>query len=249
MKKGPALTADFLPHVPGKSITYDIAVFGGHVGKKIDDVARREIHHQSEKGLTETLATHKGPWIGKSLFDEDVQGKWIAATKTKKIRASALMPGPVYYHRLSAGFVEIGDNEQDADGKIKQGADGKINIVWAPALKLGTQVGGKWTWDPPSGEHDYVLEKFDEYRGRPRAVIREKITRSANMMYPIEILHVYVKGIGEVERREWLHINKRGDKRLLLEKKLVEPPSRGAEPGRTEPKEPRGLNVKPPAAK
>jgi hypothetical protein len=70
--------------------------------------------------------------------------------------------------------------------------------------------------------------KFEEYDGRPCALVQEKITLAADVLHPIEILHTYVKGLGEMEQRRWVQRNSRGDKILLMERKVVIPAASGA---------------------
>jgi hypothetical protein len=211
--KGPILSADFLPHSSGRTFTFDVAVFGGNYGKKKGESVQREIHLQGADGLTETTVTHVGTLMGDSLFDEGAQEKWIAQNKTKKVKGTLAGLIPVYYRRLSAGFVEM--------GLPSVGADGKTKTTWAPALKIGAREGDTWTWSPPSGTHEYTLVKFEEYEGRPCALVQEKITLAADFRHPVEILHTYVKGLGEMEERRWMSRNARGDKVLLMEKKAV----------------------------
>jgi len=66
-----------------------------------------------------------------------------------------------------------------------------------------------------------VLEKFDDYHGLPCAVVQETFTMGSDVLHPIEILHVYAKGLGEVQRREWRRLDQRGGKKQLSETRWV----------------------------
>jgi hypothetical protein len=228
-RRGPVLTADFLPHTPGKPITYDVASFGVPVGSKIQDAVQRELHVQGKDGVTEVLVTHAGILSGKSLFDEGDPNRWL--TQPKTIKNKAPVTSGVYLRRLSGGFVELGTPNRDDNGKT--------TVTWTPVLKLDARAGDHWEWTAPSGEHKYVLEQFGEHNGHTSATIRETITSADNINHPLEIAHVYAKDVGEVEQRQWMRLNSRGDKRLLGEKRMLDnksspggksPALRGAEP-------------------
>jgi hypothetical protein len=149
LTKEPRLVADFLPHTPGRTFTFDVAVLGGSSGKKKGESVQREIHLQGPDGLTETTVTHAGTMTGDSIFAEGEQEKWIAQPKTKKIRGAVSGIVPVYYRRLSAGFIEVGVPALDANKKM--------TISWTPALKIGAKAGVTWTWTPPSGLHEFTV--------------------------------------------------------------------------------------------
>jgi hypothetical protein len=211
---GPELTADYLPHREGRSFHIDVATFGVMVNRKVGDFAQREVHLQGREGVTEIVVTHAGPLTGKSLFAEGVQIAWVKPAKVR-IRTSASTG--IYFRRLQAGFVEMGTPQPALTGKME--------IIWLPMLKLGAHVGDKWKWESPAGVREYVLEKFDESQGQPRAIIREIFTSSADVLHPIETLHVYAKGRGEVERRQWKQLDlQQSRKYLLSEMKWVEMP-------------------------
>lgn len=217
--KSLVLTADYLPHRSGRSFALDIASFGVLVNRRFSDVVRREVHVQGKDGLTEILVTQVGKLPGKSLFADKVQEEWSGMSKT---RIKHPETSGIYSQRLKSGFVEFGTPHL--------GANGKTQISWMPIVKLEVQAGEKWTWDSDIGAREYVLEKFDDFHGRPCAVVREIVTSAADVLHPIEILHVYAKGLGEVERREWRQLDKRGGKTLLSETKWVEDPQSASEP-------------------
>jgi hypothetical protein len=215
--RGPALTGDFLPHTPGRQLTVDVATFSVSVGGKIHNAVRRELHLQGKDGLTEIMVTHAGILPTKSLFDEGDPNRWLTQPRTVKDRAPAA--SAVYLRRLSGEFVEVGTPDRDDKGKV--------SVTWKPALKLNARAGGRWEWTAPSAEHKFILEQFGDYNGRTSASIRETITPAADINHPIEILHVYARDLGEVERREWMQLNSRGDKRLLMEKRMLDKASPG----------------------
>jgi hypothetical protein len=211
LRKGPILTADYLPHRPGRSFAIDVAALGVKIERREGILARRERHVQGDNGISDILVTHQGELVGKSLFDEGIQDKWV---QNKKARIKTPSSAGRYMRRLHAGFIEIGTPYLDANGKI--------NYTWMPVLKLGAEAGTKWKWEPPTGTHEFVLEKFDEFRGQPCAYVRELVTLASNVLYPIEILHVYANGYGEVERREWRHLDQFGRKVLTSESRWVD---------------------------
>jgi hypothetical protein len=207
------VTAEFLPHKSGRSFTVDVVTFGTLIKRKIGDLTQREVHVQGKDGVTEIVVTHIGPLTGKSLFEEGVQEKWV---QDNKVRIRTPASTGIYLRRLNAGFVEIGTPHP--------GQNGKTEITWLPMLKLEAQVGDKWKWESSDSVREYVLEKFDEFQGQPSAVIREIHTLSADVLHPIETLHVYAKDFGEVERRQWRQLDQRGNKKLLSEMKWVNKP-------------------------
>lgn len=241
-RRGPELTADFLPHKPGRSFTVDVALFGVLVGKKIGTSVRREIHVQGANGATEAIPTHMGMLQDRSLFDEGQPERWFTAPRTVKVKVPA---STIYFQRLSAGFVETGTPAANDKGKL--------DVEWMPSLKLNAREGEKWEWNPPSGEHKYVLEKIEEAPGRTSAAVREIHVPPSDLQHAIETLHVYVQGVGEVERRQWRHLNARGDKQLILEMRMVEKkvPSPGDKPSATlqAPKPPLSTTAQPPMPK
>jgi hypothetical protein len=200
------LTADFLPHKPGRALTYDLAQ--SRSGSRGELTVVRQVFFEREGGFTETLVTHTGSLAG-SLFDKGEQAKWVAQSRTHKVR----LPGPVYQHRVSASLVEVG---QQVLTRQRQ-----VETVWEPALKLGVRVGESWKWYDANTEHIYTLDKFDERQGRPCAVIKEVVITNGEDHRPSEVRHVYVQDFGEVERQETLRLPS-GEKKILAEKRLVE---------------------------
>jgi hypothetical protein len=242
-RRGPELTADFLPHAPGRSFIVDVAMFDVLVGRKNGNSVRREVHIQERDGATEFAVTHLGILPDRSLFDEGEPDKWFKAPRTAKNKDASSV---TYYQRVSAGFVELGTPATNDQGKVE--------ISWTPILKLNVREGDKWESNDPSGDHKYVVEKIEEAPGRTAAFLREMFVPASDVQHPLEILHVYVKGEGEVERRQWRHLNTRGDKTLIVEmrrveRKLVSPG--GGKPGAARPpaKPPAATPTNPPMAK
>lgn len=215
-QRGPVVSTDYLPFKQGRSFTIDIATFDVKLVRKTVDVVQREVHVQGRDGVTEILVTQRGPLPGKSLFDEGVQEKWSQQTQAR-IKKPAT--NGIYSRRMKAGFIELGTPFLTVEGKP--------DIAWMPVLKIGVRAGEKWQWEPVNGLHEYEVEKIDDVNGRPCAFIREIITMSADVLHPIEILHVYAQGLGEVERRQWRLLDQRGTKVLLSEMKWVDNPTPG----------------------
>ena len=195
------LTADFLPHKPGTSRTYDVAMFvPGSPGKVV-----RQVWLQKEDGVTQTKTTHVGTLKGGSLFDpvgKNTVAKWEPLPRP--------IPGPVFHQRVSPEFVEIGE-----EVAMRQGTE----TVWQPRLKLGARAGDSWNRSHQGTEHRFTLVGFEQHDGLSAAVITETIT-PADSTPPLEVRRVYVQGVGEVERREWRRMSER-ERRLLSESKLV----------------------------
>jgi hypothetical protein len=230
-KSSRRLTADYLPHTSGRTLIRDSAVYTTP-GKK--HPVTRQAHYQREGGLTETVTTHVGV-LGTTLLATDEPGKWAAERATRKVR----IPGPVYYYRLYGGFIELGQRLFTRSGGLE--------TAWEPALKIGARTGESWKWSQANDEHQYTLLRFDDYRSRPSAVVRETVTRASDPHHPLEVLHTYVQGVGEVERQEVLLVTSK-DRQILAESRFVEdaaptPPKEsprdtksrpiGAEPGPT----------------
>jgi hypothetical protein len=203
------ITADFLPHTPGASFTFDVATAA--TSDKKETAVMRVLAEQRDGGITETYTSHVGTLAGGWLLGNRDSAKWVQQPKIKKVRVL----GPVFYHRLSAGFVEV--------GQVTVTGPGRSETVWQPALKVGARAGTTWNWAHANTDYQYVVEKFDEFEGRPCAVIVETQTRPPDLHHPRVVRHVYVRGWGEVERQEWLQVTSR-DRRILVEKKLVQAP-------------------------
>ena len=200
------LTADFLPHTPGQSLTYDVAVFSPLSTKA---TAVRQVFAQGEGGITDTVTTHVGVLPGTSLFDPGEQQKWGARKGTRRVHG---VPGPSYARRVAGGFVEYAERVPRRRGDVE--------LAWEPVLKLRARAGDSWTWTHNNAEHRYTLVKFDQHRGRPAAVIHETI-RPPGALYPVEVRSVYAEGLGEVERRVTTRLTQR-EQKTLREKRLVE---------------------------
>src|SRR5262249_54262676 len=110
------------------------------------------------------------------------------------------------------GFLEIGERIVTKTGATE--------MAWESALKLGARPGASWSWSHQNIDHQLTLVQFDRHRGRPAAIIKET-ARLPGSTAPVEIRHVYVLGVGEVERRDYLRIGG-SETRVLREKRLVE---------------------------
>jgi hypothetical protein len=201
------ITADYLPHRPGQQLTYDLAEFP--VPGKKDGPVKRVVLLQQDGGKIEAVITHTGTLSGKTLFDSDDAGKWINQKKT----TAARLPGPVYMQRISGGFIEV--------GVVPTKKDANQEVVWQPLLKLGARAGESWKWSQGQLTHECTVEKFEDAAGRPSVIIKETVTSVADPGHPVEKRHVYVRGVGEVEQRDWLLVTSK-ERVLVGEKKLVE---------------------------
>ena len=200
------LTAEFLPHTPGQNQTYDVSTF--QEGTDVAAFVRLTCMQRTE-GLTATARTHSALMKGASLLDPGIQKRWVGYRKTRK---GIPVVGPSFKRRVSGKFVEVG--ELIPDGKTMTVRD------WEPVLKIGARVGASWTWTHDNVPHKFTVAKFGEHKGR-RSVTIHEVIRSPLYAHPVEIRHLYVEGIGEVERQALLRISPMST-RILSEKKLVE---------------------------
>jgi hypothetical protein len=204
------LTTDYLPHVPGRVMTYDLVDFP--LPGNGAPTAARMIYTEREGGTIETVVSHLGTLVGKSLFDAGEQARWVAQKRTQKVK----LPGLVFHRRVSGGFVEIG---QRVAMKADEGT--QRDIVWQPVLKLQARKGDTWKWSRANEEHQYALTEFKEDQGRTYAIIKEVIVRDGDADHPFELRHVYLHNVGEVERQVWQQLTTK-DKKIMEELKLVE---------------------------
>jgi hypothetical protein len=96
-------------------------------------------------------------------------------------------------------------------------------LLFEPVLKVGAKAGATWRWSQADRTHEYKLVKFDSYQGQPSAIIHESIAAGKDPHHPTEIEHIYVKGVGEVERREYQRLTAK-ERRLIAERRLVDEP-------------------------
>jgi hypothetical protein len=202
----PVLTDDYLPHKPGEVLTYDLAKYQNPA------TIFRLLWYQRDGGITETVITHHRRWTGKTIFtkEKDKADNWIGWPKTKKER----MSGPVYVRSYLLGTILFGERTRSPTAGMQ--------VSRNPALKLGVKAGATWEWVRKDTKHVYTLEKFDKWRGLPCAIIKEVIVTPVNTLQQGEVRHVYVKGIGEVERREWFRLTSTETK-LIAEMKIILP--------------------------
>jgi hypothetical protein len=202
------ITPDYLPHRDGRELTYDVADYP--IPGKKDGPVERLVMFQRADGVTETVITHAGNLVGKSLFDPGDPGAWVLAKKTAKDQRVA---GPEYRQRIQAAFVEVGTVVTMRDKR-------RDVLAWEPVLKLGARVDDTWKWRNDGLTHEYAVEQFDNEGGRPRVIIRETLSSPLDPNNVYERCHVYVRDVGEVERRDWRKLNSK-ERVLVSEKRLV----------------------------
>ena len=144
------------------------------------------------------------------MFNPSLLGKWIISKKTSKVR----QPGPVYQYRLAGGFIELGQRSLRTPGKAA--------FEFEPWLKIGARIGETWRYTGGDNRHIYSLEKFDEHQGRPSLLVKEMVIKNSDPDHSTEITHLYVRDVGEVERREVRYLTsteraKVGERRLVEE--------------------------------
>jgi hypothetical protein len=201
------IVAEFLPHQAGRNVTYDNVSYP-MVGRSDAATVMRQIHYQRERGKTEVVITHVGYSKAPNIFSDSEPDAWLKQIKPKP----GLWPGPTYFRRTEGGFIEIGHD-------VKTG--NRAEPVWEPALKLGARLGDTWRWSYANVDHDYEVSQFTEHRGRPAVVIVEKLTSRTDIHHPGEIRHLYVRDVGEVERREMRGISEK-QKSVAAEWRMVE---------------------------
>src|SRR5262249_32943178 len=170
-----------------------------------------------------------------ALIDPAKSPNWTANKKTKSVR----LPGPVYLYRIAEGFIQVGQRLPTKDG----GTD----VVYQPVIKLGARPGDSWSWTQNNLRHQCTLAKFDEHNGRPSAVVHETVSGSADLgLRGLQIHHIYVQGIGEVQREEFLLLPSR-EKKVIEMRRLVEDlrPAARTSTGSKPPAEARKLTSRP----
>ena len=203
---GPRLTADYLPHKPGSTSIYD---FVGHpVAGKKPAMINRQVWLRRENGVTETVITHTARFAGESLFSSGSKENWIDNARTTRIR----LPGPVYVQKATPVAIELGNRVAQPKGGTK--------VETRLVVKLGVKAGDSWEWAGEHSKHVYTLVRFDRWRGKPSAVVKEVIQRPGEQVEESEVEHVFVRDVGEVERREWLRITST-EPRLIWESKMI----------------------------
>ncbi len=199
------LTADYFPRTPGLVRIYDIAQHP--VANEKPRTSRVQIDYK-EDGLLQTVYTHVNQYVAARIFDP-AESKWTSFKNTKKLR----LPGPAFRIRAFGGFIQM--------GHYKAAGDAGSELYYEPILKLSAKPGDTWRWTHDHFTYEYKLVKFDAYRGEPSAIIEETITRAGDPHHPRELRIVYARGLGEVERREYLRVGV-NERRLLLERRLVD---------------------------
>src|SRR5262249_32698369 len=142
-RKGPTLTADYLPHKPKRSLTYDRAVFPPHSGFKTTAVVVREGWYERENGRPEAATTHRGVMKLEDLLLPREHARWLSGLEKRRV----LLPALPFQRRAQAGFIEIGHPRAGKKG----------DMTWEPVLKVGTRPGDTWDWTGPEDTKAYKL--------------------------------------------------------------------------------------------
>ena len=79
--------------------------------------------------------------------------------------------------------------------------DRRLRVLMVVESSAGGRAGTSWTWRQGEVEHRYTVARFGRHRGRPSAVV-EEVVRRGSSANPVEVRHVYVEGVGEVERQD-----------------------------------------------
>ncbi len=203
------VTPDYLPHRAERQLTYDVAEFPTPPRK--DGPVLRLVMFQREAGNIETVVTHSGRLVDKSLFDAGNPSAWVDQKKTtRQVRVA----GPTFRQRISGTFIEVGT-------VVIKPPNRQEDVTWDQVLKLGGRAGDTWAWTRDRATHEFTIEGFDDEGGRPRVVVKEVISSPLDLHNRIEKRHVYVRDVGEVEEREWKLIGA-AQRVLVGEKRLVE---------------------------
>jgi hypothetical protein len=186
------LTAEYLPHNKGRMLTYDMAYFTplpkGKVGKP---TVMRQVWVEGDGGKTETQTTHSQMGMSvKSILEPPLSKEWVNKGSVNKTRYR----GVTYMRSLTDTFVEVA---QQSSPDKPAAPDAKM-----PVLKLGAKAGDSWEWKGKSTKHTFTLEGFEDFKGKPCAVIKETIRKDVNDLETTEIVHKYALDIGEIERSE-----------------------------------------------
>jgi len=191
------LDAEFFPYRADKPLVYETA----YVSPPASRSAVRQTLTFKENGIIEIAARRTGQLIEKT---GGLAGgvKW----NSKGTTATPLL----LHHRLRAGHVEIG---QAVGDKLRPSG------VWEPLIAVGMQAGDSWTWGQSDKKYVYTVVGFSEHAGALSATIK-KTLETVGAATPMESVHVYARGIGEVERRVY-EAPPKSPKRLLVETKLV----------------------------
>jgi hypothetical protein len=210
------VTADFLPHPVGRVLVYDIVDFPLK-GNKTPTVKRYRWLILKDR-ITSVL-THQGKLPGPSMLDAADPGAWFKDPRTKAVG----LPGPILLYRQAGGFAERG--QVAGIGRLARTA-------WAPFLKIGARTDDRWSWEREQTQHVFRVAGFGERHGQPTVTIVEKVMSTLDGQARREITHVYVKGLGEVERREVIPLAGKEQRRcsemrlIQVDDKLVAPPPR-----------------------
>lgn len=168
---GRVLTDSYFPLKAGRELLYDVAVTNGAV----TSVKRYRCVFSDGRVDRETIKL--GTLVGGSLL-QGGQVKWFRDVKIKD-------PFPIHL-RGNREYVEFGTHMK-----------GDAQVYWEPILKLGTKPGDHWDWHGPEGVFRYEFLRVDRHKGRPAVVVQ---TTMPPEDAPLVTTHLYVEGVGEVER-------------------------------------------------
>lgn len=216
------LTEDYLPHKKGRVLTYDnLQSPPGPARKATTRALTRYKWFEKEGGRTEVIVTHAlTTKTVTSLFNPAHNGDWLrpAGKKVDWVKSRAVREGTgalaaVFLRKLNGLFIELGQEPPRAAG----GREPPPPLM-LPVIKVTAKAGDVWESKGADKTitHVFKLERFEDYKGKPCAVITETIKKEFQVTGEIVIEHKFAKGVGEVERRitqdrqllqEWLLID------------------------------------------
>lgn len=175
---GSGLTESYFPFKPGRVLVYDVAALtgaGATVLRHRFTLSEEPMERDVTRAERETIKL--GTLLGGTLL-QGGQVKW-----TREVKQKSLFP---FHFRGNSEHIEMG-----------QHLTNDARIYWEPILKLGTKPGDHWDWHGPAGVTRYEFLRVDRHKGRPAVVIQSTMPPESA---PQVTTHVYVEGVGEVER-------------------------------------------------
>src|SRR5262249_29990807 len=128
------LTADYLPHFPGRVLVYDMVTFPPY-SRTRSPLLVRQVFREQAGGKTEGLTRHRAGLVIKSLLDDADHKRWLALLPSRKV----LLPAPATQRRLAGGSIEVGEQAV----RFRDGGLRRVTL-WRPALKVGAAPGDTW---------------------------------------------------------------------------------------------------------
>jgi tRNA_anti-like len=172
MRMGPILLPEHFPFRVGDQLKYNVVQ---HTATS--KVAIGLVVSYRDPGMLDFINDRQGTLNGAGLRAGQIQ--WDPKGKS-------LLAGTLRY-RQSENFIEIGT----------PGPGGQEVLQWEPVLKLGARAGEIWTWNSGAGPSAYTVVDFRKERGQPVAVVK-KVSQIG--VTQTESTHVYMLGVGEIER-------------------------------------------------